>query len=270
MALLPYPPSEEQAWASIRLTSPMTVGWHVYAVQKALNDAAGASLVADGAFGAQSSNAVKLFQSRNNVTDDGIVGPTTKRLLTEACARRVDREDAELPDGYIRELGRAEGGDNLSAINPYDPSPTDKGTDCGIIQYRCKENPDGSYKQSDLMLAFSPYDAMLWAAARFTDAVDHYLTYGWTRNNRIRAQKCALLYHNWPVGANDIAFEGILSNADSPATWAYNSAGKPYIKFIDGQLVVTRRDWANFYAGIWQEKTSNHQGAMPKAIDWGV
>jgi hypothetical protein len=270
MALLPYPPTEDEAWASIRLTTPLTVGWHVYAIQKALNDAAGATLVADGYYGPASDAAVKSYQSRMGVTSDGIVGPTTKRLLTEACARRVDREQPELPDGYVRELSRAEGGDNPSAINPYDPSPTDKGTDCGIIQYRCKENTDGTYKQSDLQLAFSPYDAMLWAAARFSDAVNHYLTYGWTRNNRVRAQKCALLYHNWPVGANDIAFEGILSNADAPATWAYNSNGQPYIKFLDGQLVVTRRDWANFYAGIWQEKTSTHQGSMAKAINWGI
>jgi len=269
MALLSYPPDLRTANSNIERTLPATQGWHVYAVQKALNDAAGGSLSADGYYGSMTEDAVKAYQTRNKATADGVVGPTTKRLLTEACARRVDRT-LDLPDGLIREMGRGEGGDNLSAINPYDPPGGDPGTDCGIIQYRCYELSDGSYDQADLKLAFSPYDAMLWAGNRFLDAKNHYLTYGWCRNNRVRAEKCALLYHNWPVGANDIAFEGLLSNADKPATWAYNSAGNPYIKFLDGQLVVTRRDWCNFYAGVWQEKVSLHQGSMAKAIDWGV
>lgn len=270
MALLPYPPTNEEAWASIRRTSPTTMGWHVYAVQKALNDAAGKSLTADGYYGGMSEIAVKEYQSRMNVTADGIVGPTTKRLLAEACARRVDRNVTSLPDGLMREMARGEGGNNLSAINPYDPPGGKPGTDCGIVQMRCYENGDGSYVLADLQLAFSPYDAMLWAADRFLAAKDHYLTYGWTRNNRIRAEKCALLYHNWPVGANDIAFEGRLNSPLADATWALKDGTTPYIKFLDGSFVRTREDWANFYAGIWQPLDSNHQGPMAKAIEWGV
>ena len=270
MALLPYPPDADQAWANIKQTSPATSGWHVYAVQKALNDAAGKSLNPDGYFGSLTTNAVKEYQTRMDIVADGIVGPTTKRLLAEACARRVDRTRTDLPNGLIREMARGEGGDNLSAINPYDPPGGKPGTDCGIVQIRCYENPEGTYSLSDLQLAFSPYDAMLWAAGRFNEAKSHYLTYGWCRNNRVRAEKCALLYHNWPVGANDIAFEGILSNADKDATWALKNGTTPYIKFLDGEFVKTRRDWANFYAGIWQSAASNHQGPMAKAIQWGV
>lgn len=269
MALLAYPPDLDQSRAAVRRTLPPTEGWQVYAVQKALNDGAGGSLSADGYFGSMTEDAVRKYQISNKVTSDGIVGPTTKSLLTQACARRVDRT-LDLPDGLIRQMGLGEGGDNISAINPYDPPGGAAGTDCGIIQYRCYEKTDGSYALPDLRLAFSPYDAMMWAGRRFMEACEHYLTYGWCRNNRVRAERCALLYHNWPVGANDIAFEGILSNADRTADWAMNKNGEPYIHFLDGGLVLTRRDWANFYAGVWQDKLSTHQSSMAKSIDWGV
>jgi hypothetical protein len=268
MALLPYPPDAEQAWANIELTSPATQGWHVFAVQMALKDAAGFSLSADGYYGSLSESAVKAYQTRMKVTSDGVVGPTTKRLLAEACARRTDRT-IDLPNELIRQMAKGEGGDNLSAINTYDPPTGAAGTDCGIIQYRCTEKADGSYNLTDLQLAFSPFDAMLWAGRRFLDAKSHYLTYGWCRNNRIRAEKCAMMYHNWPVGANDVAFEGRLSNPTRDADWVLKN-GQPYIKFLDGGLVQTREDWCNFYAGIWQTPDSDHQGPMAKAIQWGL
>jgi hypothetical protein len=266
VALLAYPPSIAEAWAEIRLSNPITVGWHVYAIQKALNDAAGETLSADGAFGRNSDAAVRDYQARMNLVVDGVVGPATKRWLIEACARRLDREDISLPDGLIRAMARGEGADNPSAINEYDPPGGTKGTDCGIMQLRCYENGNGNYDISDLYEAFSPYDAMRVAAARFKEAKNHYLTYGWTRSRAVRAEKCALLFHNWPVGANDIAFEGRLSNSDAIATWVPSG-----LHMIDGSVVKTRFDWVCYYAGLFTEVNGvNHQGPMPAAVKWGV
>jgi hypothetical protein len=266
MALLPYPPSEDEAWAAIELTDPFTVGWHVYAVQKAINDAAGGTLTADGAFGGRSEAAVKAYQERSGVTADGVVGPITKRLLAEACARRIDRNDPTLPDNLIKAMAQGEGANNPSAINEYDPPTGKAGTDCGIMQLRCYVQADGKYQMDDLYESFSPYDAMLVAAKRFKDAKAHYMTYGWTRNQRVRAEKCALMYHNWPVGANDIAFEGRLTSPDSIAAWVPSG-----VKMLDGTIVNTRYEWVCFYAGLYTEINGNqHQGPMPAQIKWGV
>lgn len=233
-----------------------SIGWPVYAIQSGLV-ARGFNLVADGIFGYQTKKKVMAFQENNGLTADGVVGPATKGKLVEKVAQLVDDERPNLPNGLIRQLCRAEGGDNPAAINEYDPPTGATGTDCGIVQIRVYD----PYVDFELRQAFDMHAAMNEAADRFDAAKNKYLTYGWTRNSRVRSERCALMAHNWPVGANDIAFEGKLSNPDGVAAWV--PAG---VKMLDGTEVNTRQEWCDFYA----MGTAPHCGSMPANIQWGV
>lgn len=254
------PPTYAETVAALKYdeeTGTGSIGWPVYSIQAGLV-ARGFNLVADGIFGYQTKRKVMTFQENNGLLADGIVGPATKRALVEKVAVLVDEERPNLPNGLLRQMARAEGGDNTAAINEYDPPTGLHGTDCGIMQIRCYE----PYTDAALKQAFDPYAAMEEAANRFESAKNRYYTnYNWTRNNRVRSERCALMSHNWPVGANDIASDGNLSNPSGEAAWV--PAG---VKMLDGTVVNTRQEWCDFYA----MGTAPHCGFMPANIQWGV
>lgn len=76
----------ENAWAGaddarlLKLTDPFMRGDDVRAVQQALADA-GVDVTVDGVFGPDTRVAVRLFQEREELRADGIVGPATRSLL---------------------------------------------------------------------------------------------------------------------------------------------------------------------------------------------
>ncbi|MEM6403770.1 MAG: peptidoglycan-binding protein [Cyanobacteria bacterium P01_D01_bin.116] len=59
----------------------------VKALQQDLNLVVGANLVVDGIFGDATLKAVKEFQTKNNLSADGVVGPITWTALNEMAAR---------------------------------------------------------------------------------------------------------------------------------------------------------------------------------------
>jgi hypothetical protein len=234
-------------------------GWPVYALQSGL-DARGFNVTCDGVFGPATKTAVQKFQGYNDLATDGIVGPATKAALTRKVAALVDNERPSLPNKLISSMAEAEGGNNPGAINEYDPPTGPHGTDCGIMQIRVYE----PYTFEGLTGAFHMHAAMHEAAGRFETAKAKYKTYGWTRNNNVRSEKCALFSHNWPVGANDIAFDGQIYNPDGLAAWV--PAG---VKMLDGTPVRTRKEWAQFYASLLGGDPP-HCGPLPDEIKWGV
>lgn len=62
-------------------TQPMMRGEEVWQAQRLLNDRAGTSLKADGLFGAATRDAVRGFQRRRGLAEDGILGPVTWAAL---------------------------------------------------------------------------------------------------------------------------------------------------------------------------------------------
>lgn len=263
MALPPTPPTRTEAGAPLKLGS---TGWPVYALQKALQDGAGFSLSADGVFGPRTDEVVRAYQTRVGVTSDGIAGPTTKRLLSEAICRRLDREFPDLPNGLMLELSKLESGSNPGAVNPDVPG----GADCGLFQKRVYE----PYSVDALKSAYSPYDSGVWSAsdpdhgflprvARFSGA-----PYTWSRVSKSRAQRCALLAHNWPAGAETYAKSGNCSYPTSEATWVTRNAdgSQRYVYFLDGERVFSRADWCLFYA----MGSPQHCGPVPAAVGWGT
>ena len=62
-------------------TQPMMRGEEVWIAQRLLNERAGAGLKPDGLFGAATRDAVKAFQRRRSLVEDGVLGPVTWAAL---------------------------------------------------------------------------------------------------------------------------------------------------------------------------------------------
>lgn len=226
MSLPATPPSVSESARTLRAGS---WGWPVYAVQSALNDAAGEALAADGHFGSSTTSAVKRFQSTNRLKADGVVGPTTRAALSEAVCRRLDRELA-LPDGQARKLAHGEGGDNGSAVNWSVPG----GVDCGLFQLRVL---GPRYGAAALKTAFSPYRAGVVALKRLLARAKAFAK---KRHPAcpFSALQLAVLAHNWPWAADEYHDHGRLPSPNRIATWVPKSLPAS-AKTYDG--------WARFY-----------------------
>jgi hypothetical protein len=76
------PPLRRSWW----LTQPMMRGEEVWRAQRLLNERAGAGLSPDGIYGAATRDAVRAFQRRRGLAEDGVLGPVTWAAL-EGAAR---------------------------------------------------------------------------------------------------------------------------------------------------------------------------------------
>ncbi len=233
MTLTTSPPTLSEASAALRLGSS---GWPVYALQGALSTA-GVPTAKDGTFGPGTKSRVEQYQRLARLVVDGIVGPATKARLSREVCQNIDEARPNLPQGLALGMATGEGGLNFAAVNTSVPG----GVDCGLFQWRVLGPP---YSQAALAEAFSPFTAGQKAMARFEATRAQFLSsrYAWSRGNRERAGRCALLAHNWPAGAEAIARTGQVSQPSAIATWATG------VKFPDGTPVRTWSDWAQFYA----------------------
>lgn len=201
------PPSRSEAVATLREGSH---GWPVYALQSALNDAAGATLTTDGVFGGRTTTALVAAQRSSELPADGVCGPRTWRALADRVCRRVDRDIGGVPDGLARRFARGEGGDYGSAVN----WSVAGGVDCGLFQLRCYGPP---YVNAALVVAFAPVRAGLCAmrvladrAARF--AHPHV-------GCPFAPLELAVLAHNFPWAADQYYRYGHLPEPSKPAPW---------------------------------------------------
>ncbi len=84
-------------------------------IQRALNQALGLRLSADGIMGPQTRSAIRSFQQRNGLNPDGVVGPTTEEALRVATGARVGqgRFPSSVPtrDSHVALVQRIAGND---------------------------------------------------------------------------------------------------------------------------------------------------------------
>lgn len=236
-----------------------TDGWPVYSLQTGLNSArsfvnGGWSVLArDGVFGSATKDAVTRFQQAYSLTADGIAGPATQRKIIEILDRAAHNAVPGLPTGLMRGWVEGEGANVLAAVNWSIPG----GVDCGPMQYRVYGPP---YNFTDLGNAFNPLFSMEQAAREFLDRADWFLAQPGVKSRSDKAEfskRLAILAHNWPAGARDIALDGKLTNPDGPATWV--PAG---VKFPDGTVVNTRQEWCDFYS----LGRGSFKGTIPKYV----
>ena len=193
-------------------------GWPVYGLQSGLNVVLpGSPLKTDGAFGPATHGAVRAFQKVGALTVDGIAGPTTQRALCLAILDHMHLDD--LPEGLPRSLMEGEGGYNFGAVNWSVPG----GVDCGLMQHRVYE----PFTYEALADAFTAPVAILDACHDVRDRafgnpsrqITGFIDRPWVKSlslaeRKQKALRLALLAHNWPVGANDIAQDGRLARRE--------------------------------------------------------
>ena len=227
MGLPSAPPLREIANTAVQQGAS---GWPVYALQSALNDAAGKRLSLDGACGPHTAQTLVDYQTHEGLVADGKAGPATWAKLSAAVCRRLDRS-LPLPEGIAAGFARGEGGDYGPAVN----WTVTGGVDCGLWQYRCIGPP---FVLEKLLLAFAPYRSGLGAMTQLlTKAQEFAHPHSGCPYSPLQL---AVLYHNWQVAANQYFADGKLSTPTAKAWWA--PSGVP-------EWAKTYEGWAKFYIG---------------------
>jgi peptidoglycan hydrolase-like protein with peptidoglycan-binding domain len=196
-------------------------GWPVFALQSAL------VIQADGVFGPLTHRALTAYQSAAGLAPDGVAGPVTQTRISTLLAKSADSAK-RVPTGLARGMIESESGGYLAAVN----WTVAGGVDCGIIQRRVLGPP---FADASLRAAFDPSYALALALSTFLERAGSYLDKPWVGRSLHRAMLCAVLAHNWPAGASDMAARGSVSNPGARASWAPGT--------------MTRQQWADFYIG---------------------
>lgn len=235
----------------------------VYALQLSLsqiNPDLGVNF-ADGYFGERTEQAVKSYQSRRNLTADGIAGPATQKRVIVGWKNTAENTVA-VKEGLLDGFCESEGGWLLAPVN----WTVAGGVDVGAVQNRVYDLsgtdswPLTGGIPSEWLLATVVFDpnkvaAALDSKARILDLGKDLLSrrtayykgtnssgaviYPYTKGNDRRSWEMAALYHNWPYAANLIARGGQLSDKEAP--WIPQS--------LKDQGINTYADWADYYVG---------------------
>lgn len=200
-------------------------GHDVWALQIALN-ARGFDLVEDGAFGPKTSAAVKTYQTNQKLTTDGIAGLLTQRSLALVLIAPQEQA-ASIPVGMVRGLVEGESGYAVGAVNWKIAG----GVDCGWVQRRVIE---ANYNDTAFRAAFSPEQFKRVCNDMRSRKDAYYGDPGALTHQR--AWELAVLYHNWPAGADSLAKGNKLSTQE--VDW---------VKAIGVPNVTTPAQWAEYY-----------------------
>ena len=232
-------------------------GAEVFGIQRGLNGI-GWGLTEDGVFLEETQNAVKVFQSKRGLGNDGVFGPKTSEKLVIALIKRTT---VECPDGMLKGLVQGESGNLMGAVN----WTVSGGVDCSYCQRRIYtadlENVDVVKRAFD-----GRYQMQLLAKAVKSR---HDAFYGKTgANTHEKAWRLGILNHNYPYGASKIAEVGV-NGLSSYWTAEQNWVIAINAHFDDGAQVTTPYGWCQFYSLGSPEH--NHAGKMTKYItDWTV
>jgi peptidoglycan hydrolase-like protein with peptidoglycan-binding domain len=212
-------------------------GWDVWAIQIAINAANKAGLVEDGIFGPRTKTAVINLQAALKITQDGICGVETQAVL---CRREAARAEAQrVPTGLIRGLTEGESGNIVPATSVRYP---DGSFDTGPDQKHLLNPTQAEEREA--------YNVGLEDSRIANETKAAYQSYfgkkGATTTKE--AWRLAILLHNWPAAAEQIA----LGHKD---TWVYTSRGlqytlddpAPWVKEIGVFGIVTGWQWAQYY-----------------------
>lgn len=201
-------------------------------------------LEVDGVFGDETEAAVKTWQYDNNLVVDGIAGMGTQQSIITQRVKQPSK-DFNLPIGLLKSIASNESGFALAAAGPH---LNDSGWDVGAF---CRSSGSSYPDQEFLYEAYDVRKSAKWTANHVIAAKEaltyppvksRYYTEMGEDNEKEFLWKLAILSHNWPVAARNIASRGtamITAGADDkPAQWIIDAT--------NGRL-STPRQWCMGY-----------------------
>lgn len=201
-------------------------------------------ITVDGDFGGQTEKAVLAFQARRGLEEDGIAGMQTQQALIVQLQRPASKKHV-LPPGLLKSIAFNESGFALAAAGPH---LSDSGWDIGAF---CRSSGSAYPTQGFLRDAYDVSKSAEWTAAKVVEvreglpatvAPSRYLDdLAGGKMPKFRWQ-LAILAHNWPAAADNIAHHGTALRTpgadDQPADWIIAATG--------GRL-KTPREWCMAY-----------------------
>jgi hypothetical protein len=208
-------------------------GWDVWALQINLKQLGPSTrdIPLDGSFGPATRQAVLLHQKNRNLVQDGIAGIATQTSICLTLSKKPEQA-ANLPIGLLRGLIEGESG---FAIACFSPHPSDSGFDLGAFQDSITPGEVGN--QQRYARAFNVPVLAVETAEKIRTQFDEYAKVV----SHKRAWELAVLYHNWPSAAHNLAYIGRIyknQSADEPQQWIISATG--------GRL-QTARQWVESY-----------------------
>ncbi len=193
----------------------------------------------DGDFGPRTERTVRRFQRhRPRLVTDAIAGPATQAKIAE---RQMREPAALVPEGLLKSLAYNESGLILGSCGRHADDP---GWDIGVFARSTGMTP-GS--QEFLWSAYDVGASARWSVENLLASrnelgapVDSWYLGTLAHGDRDRFRWClAVLAHNWPLGARNIAKDGhATSDDDAPRDWIITATG--------GRL-ETAREWCVGY-----------------------
>jgi hypothetical protein len=227
----------------------------VWAVQKALNATAAKpenKIPVDSDFGEATLEAVKRFQAKKGLVQDGVFGAASSKEMARVLAERAT---TPIPQGLLRGLIEGESGNLIGAVN----HTVAGGVDCSYCQRRVY---DEDYDDLAVVRrAFDPLYQINLFASRLKGRFDVYRGRGQVVE---RAWRLATLYHNYPYAADQYSLgRWPNSYALSPQQWVINIGAE----MADGTPIQTPHGWCSHYS--LGDRAYNDPGTMTKyVVDW--
>jgi hypothetical protein len=198
-------------------------------------------LKVDGIFGKGTESRVLEFQKEHDLVADGIAGLQTQQKIIQKRSKESTLEH-ELPRGLLKSIASNESGFALSAAGPHGK---DEGWDIGAF---CRSSGPNYPSQDFLQTAYNVKESAEWTANHVIEAKkalknppipSKYFT-DLANNDKDKFMwQLAILSHNWPVGARNIASRGSATyDDDAPTDW---------IIFATNGRLRTPREWCLSY-----------------------
>lgn len=221
---------------------------NVWSVQRILNRVAKTDLVEDGLFGRQTEIQVTRYQRNRGISADGVVGPATQKRMIKGWLSQVHGLPLNLLDGQAA----AESGNLVTAVNWSKPP----GCDCFALQNRLLPKQGTLVFDSQALLDVADLKVQIDKSATIirNKFLEYYPLPG-IQNPKVlsyidtpaeRAWRCAMLHHNYQIGANNYArfSDHVSSYWTSEQGWVTEAE----FEFEDGSPVRTPFDWCQNYA----------------------